>query len=70
MFMKMLIISTAACLLGLVSTAQKIIISGYIKDITTQEVLIGASIIDANKKTGTATNQYGFFLNRICLRYC
>ena len=41
--------------------AQKISISGYIRDAATKEVLIGASIVIANNKTGTSTNQYGYF---------
>lgn len=46
----------------LLSIAQKkITISGYVRDMSSKEVLIGASIINANTKSGTATNQYGFF---------
>ena len=41
--------------------AQKITISGYVKDAASKEVLIGASIVNTNTKTGTSTNQYGFF---------
>ena len=41
--------------------AQKIIISGYVKDAATKEALIGASVVNTNTQTGTSTNQYGFF---------
>jgi hypothetical protein len=41
--------------------AQKITINGYVKDDASKEALIGASVINANTKTGTSTNQYGFF---------
>jgi CarboxypepD_reg-like domain/TonB-dependent Receptor Plug Domain len=41
--------------------AQKITISGYVKDAATKEVLIGASVVNTTAKTGTSTNQYGFF---------
>lgn len=41
--------------------AQKITISGYVKDNISKEALIGASIINVNNKTGSVTNQYGFF---------
>ena len=41
--------------------AQKITISGYVKDAASKEALIGASVVNANTKTGTSTNQYGFF---------
>jgi hypothetical protein len=47
--------------LGLCSPAQKITISGYVKDEVSKEALIGASVVNANNKTGTSTNQYGFF---------
>lgn len=44
------------------SVAQKkITISGYVRDISSKEVLIGASVINANTKSGATTNQYGFF---------
>ena len=47
--------------LGLAASAQKITISGYVKDVATKEVLIGATVVNANTKAGTTTNQYGFF---------
>lgn len=59
--MKVLLLFISAMLCAGYSLAQKITISGYIKDETTKEVLIGASIVNTNTKTGTATNQYGFF---------
>jgi hypothetical protein len=43
------------------ATAQNITISGYVKDASTKEALIGASVVNANAKEGTSTNQYGFF---------
>jgi hypothetical protein len=36
-------------------------ISGYVKGMSSKEVLIGASVINANTKSGTTTNQYRFF---------
>jgi hypothetical protein len=36
-------------------------VSGYVKDIKTGEVLIGATIYDAKFKSGCRTNNYGFF---------
>ena len=41
--------------------AQKITVSGFVKDGATKEALIGATVVNANTKTGTSTNQYGFF---------
>ena len=45
----------------LIALPQKITISGYVKDAASKEALIGASVVNANTKTGTSTNQYGFF---------
>lgn len=46
---------------GLRASAQKITISGYVKDAASKEALIGASVVNINTKSGTSTNQYGFF---------
>ena len=47
--------------LPIFSIAQTITISGYVKDAASKEAVIGASVVNANTKTGTSTNQYGFF---------
>ena len=55
-------ISFFFCTLICLSTfAQKIMISGYIKDEASREALIGASVVCTNSKRGTSSNQYGFF---------
>ncbi len=59
--MKLILLCFAISSLGLISSAQKITISGYVKDETSKEALVGASVINANTKTGTSANQYGFF---------
>lgn len=41
--------------------AQKTTISGYIKDASSKEVLIGASILIPKLKIGTTSNQYGYY---------
>lgn len=41
--------------------AQKITLSGYVRDGVTKEALIGATVVNAGSKTGTSTNQYGYF---------
>ncbi len=41
--------------------AQKITISGYVKDGVSKEVLIGATVVNTNTKSGTSTNPYGYF---------
>jgi CarboxypepD_reg-like domain/TonB-dependent Receptor Plug Domain len=43
------------------TAAQNITISGYVKDASTKEALIGATVVSANARTGTSTNQYGFY---------
>jgi len=44
-----------------ISYAQKYTISGYVKDASTGEVLIGASIFIVGTNNGTFTNYYGFY---------
>ena len=41
--------------------AQKITLSGYIKDAQTKESLIGATVFSTNYKNGAASNEYGFY---------
>jgi len=41
--------------------AQKYTISGYVYDSVSKETLIGATIFDAQTKTGCVTNVYGFY---------
>ncbi len=59
--MKVVLLFIVAILCSSFISAQKITVSGYIKDAASKEVLIGASVYNANSKTGTTTNQYGFF---------
>jgi CarboxypepD_reg-like domain/TonB-dependent Receptor Plug Domain len=59
--MKVILLFTAGVIFGLNSSAQKITVSGYVKDEISKEALISASVVNANTKTGTSTNQYGFF---------
>jgi outer membrane cobalamin receptor len=60
--MKKKIILLLTGLLPLFIMAQKkITLSGYVKDADSKEVLIGASLASVTDKTGTITNQYGFF---------
>src|SRR5258706_5901225 len=59
--MKFLISFVISVLAVLLSCAQKITISGYVKDGSSKEALIGASVMCTNAKTGTSANQYGFF---------
>jgi hypothetical protein len=57
----LLLLFVLAGLQSIQTSAQKITISGYVKDNISQEALIGASVINTNSRTGTTTNQYGFF---------
>ncbi|MEJ7679841.1 MAG: hypothetical protein WKG06_18690 [Segetibacter sp.] len=60
--MKTQILLLLITVLPLLLIAQKkITISGYVRDMSSKEVLIGASVINADTKSGTTTNQYGFF---------
>lgn len=43
------------------ANAQKITISGYVKNAATGESLIGATVFNTNHKSGTITNNYGFY---------
>lgn len=45
--------------------AQKFTLSGYVKDASNGEELIGASIYLAELKTGSVTNEYGFYSIKI-----
>lgn len=47
--------------LTLVANAQKVTISGTIKDGKTTETLIGVNVFIEELKTGTSTNEYGFY---------
>jgi hypothetical protein len=59
--MKILLLALAAIFTGIISSAQKITISGYVKDEASKEALTGASVVNANTKLGTTTNHYGYF---------
>ena len=59
--MKKIFLSFGCLLFFIAAAAQKITISGYVKDAASKEALIGASVVNANNKTGTSTNQYGFY---------
>lgn len=59
--MKKEIITLFAIVITLTSFGQKITISGFVKDGANKEVLIGATVVNTYTKTGTSTNQYGFF---------
>ncbi len=43
------------------AAAQRYTISGYVKDISNGEVLIGANVFIKDSYTGTVTNSYGFY---------
>ncbi len=54
-------ISIIATILSFSTTAQKITISGYVKDAASKEAIIGASVTSVTNKVSNTTNQYGFF---------
>jgi len=59
--MKVTLLFIVIALCPIVTPAQKITISGYLKDAASKEVLIGASVVNANSGRGAVTNQYGYF---------
>jgi hypothetical protein len=59
--MKRLLLQVILVSLVITSYGQNITIRGYVKDAITREALIGATVINASTKSGTSTNQYGFF---------
>ncbi len=48
-------------ILPLFASAQNITVSGYVKDAKSGEALIGATVFNTNQKTGTTSNNYGFY---------
>ncbi len=46
---------------GFRGLAQNYTISGYVREDGSEESLIGANIVDAEKKLGSSTNAYGFY---------
>ena len=67
--MKSKIISIILIFLSISLFAQNnVSISGFIYDKLTGEVLIGATIYEKNTKTGTITNEYGFYSLTVPIR--
>lgn len=58
---KQLIFIILLSFLSVVSYAQKITISGTIKDTKTTETIFGANVYIDELKTGTSSNEYGFY---------
>lgn len=58
---KSLILVFLALLSSTALLGQKHTVNGYVKEAGSGEVLIGATVYDAKSKTGTLTNEYGFF---------
>lgn len=60
--MKKIYLFCLSILLFYLTSAQTTLVcSGFVKDTTSNEVLIGANIIDPTRKAGTATDNYGYF---------
>ena len=47
--------------ISLAQKIEKITLSGYVKEASSGETLIGASVFVLGKQTGTTTNEYGFY---------
>lgn len=50
------------CISALAGSAQRVTLSGTIRDSKTGEVLIGATVYAPDLKTGTITNAYGYYV--------
>ena len=56
-----LIFTLSLFLFSLIATAQKTTVSGTVRDGSTGESLIGASVFNPSTGLGTTTNEYGFY---------
>ena len=73
MFRKLLPLLLLFSVIGGVQ-AQKISLSGYVRDAESGELLIGATVTLVNQKQGTYTNEYGYYslsapLDSVVVRY-
>lgn len=59
--MKNILFSFFTILISLSAVGQKATLSGYVKDASNGEALIGVSIFSENPRVGTVTNAYGFY---------
>lgn len=59
--MRLIIANVLMLLLLVNANAQKYTISGYVKDASSGEELIGANVIVTDERTGTTSNAYGFY---------
>lgn len=60
MYIKYIIALIFTCQLSLLAIGQHTV-SGFVKDANTNEVLVGAYVINLTTGTGTSTNNYGYF---------
>jgi len=58
---KILFVLLLNMFLAAILQGQNITVSGYIKDVTSGETLIGATVIDSISQNGTTSNAYGFY---------
>lgn len=58
---KILLLLLFICFIELTALNNKFTISGYVRDITTGEELIGATVLVKELNVGTVTNLYGFY---------
>lgn len=56
-----LVLMTLLLTYGL-SAQKRVTLSGYIRDASNGESLIGVNIIESNKSAGTTTNEYGYYV--------
>ncbi|MFM2225638.1 MAG: hypothetical protein RJA07_1840 [Bacteroidota bacterium] len=58
---KCLLVLVILCFVAVIADAQKITISGYVKDVRSGESLIGVTVYNTNSKNGVNSNLYGFY---------
>ncbi|MBX2845857.1 MAG: TonB-dependent receptor [Saprospiraceae bacterium] len=59
--MKKLLLGIAGCVAYIFSFSQTAQLSGYVKDASTGETLIGASVVQYESNAAVLTNEYGFY---------
>ena len=59
--LKLFFLSLLLCAPLLICYGQNYTISGYVKEIGSQETLLGVAVSVPNLKIGTASNNYGFY---------
>ncbi|MEP7129308.1 MAG: carboxypeptidase-like regulatory domain-containing protein, partial [Chitinophagales bacterium] len=63
-------VTIALAVVTLPLSAQRVSISGYVKEEENNEALVGAYIVNNTTQEGTATNEYGYFSLQVMKGTC